>query len=93
MSSDFYEKYFPVYDQFRQAVDNTAPNIVSIPMRRAAEILSDTPLSRNFYDTVKGVEAGRIYPEGTDHAKREFLKEQAGVALLNCGLWHQPHRR
>lgn len=92
MASDFYKKYFRAYDNFRSAVDNKTKLVVSLSMYRDAQILSDTPLSEKFINTVKGIESGRIWPEGTDEAKRIFLKEQAAVALQNCGIWHNPYK-
>ncbi len=89
---DFYKKYFRAYDDFRSAVNNKTDPIVSLSMYRNAQILSDTPLSKRFINTVKGIESGRIWPEGTDEAKRAFLKEQASLALLDCGMYHQSYK-
>ncbi|MEM8833265.1 MAG: hypothetical protein AAGB32_01875 [Pseudomonadota bacterium] len=87
LGTDFYDKYFPAYDVFRAAVTNTDGEIVSFEMFAAARVLSDTPMSVEFFEKVKA--AATEDSDLTLTERREVLEELARDALTNCGLWHQ----
>lgn len=89
--NDIYNKYLDAYRQFRKELFEKPAYPVNLNLHRAARILSDTPLSSNFFDTVKGVEQGRIHPDMAEADRRHFLADHASGALVDACNWHIPN--
>ena len=90
ISDEFYKKYFKALDRFNETLSRYDGKTLDFGMYHAAKTLSDTPLSAEFFEVVKGVNANEIHPEFSIAAKRQFLKEEAGFALMHCSQWHFP---